>query len=174
MFAHVTNVTITGGILNATGQYLWDCKKAGGHCPNGAKTLAVFNSDGVQIRGVTLYDSQMFHLAILGSSNVLMEDLTIKAAESSPNTDGIHISTSSHVNITGKTVIGTGDDCVSLGPGSKNVWIENVIAGPGHGISIGSLGRENIEDSVEHIHVQNVHLEGTQNGVRIKTFANNK
>ncbi|MBA0667037.1 hypothetical protein Goklo_000162, partial [Gossypium klotzschianum] len=51
----------------------------------------------------------------------------IIAAGNSPNTDGIHVQLSKNVNIT-KCSIKTGDDCISIDPGTKNLWIVLVIA----------------------------------------------
>ncbi|KAE8697680.1 hypothetical protein F3Y22_tig00110610pilonHSYRG00064 [Hibiscus syriacus] len=45
---------------------------------------------------------------------------------------------------------------VSVGPGTSNLWIENVACGPGHGISIGSLGKEAEEPSVRNVTVKTV------------------
>ncbi|CAI9777082.1 unnamed protein product [Fraxinus pennsylvanica] len=67
--------------------------------------------------------------------------------------------------------IGTGDDCVSIGPSTSNLWIENVSCGPGHGISIGSLGWDLQEPGVQNVTVKTVTFTGTQNGVRVKTWA---
>ncbi|KAL0341387.1 UNVERIFIED_CONTAM: Polygalacturonase [Sesamum radiatum] len=78
--------------------------------------------------------------------------------------------TSSGVTITNSR-IGTGDDCVSVGPGTSNLWIENLSCGPGHGISIGSLGWDLQEAGVENVTVKTATFSGTENGVRVKSWA---
>jgi polygalacturonase len=62
-----------------------------------------------------------------------VQGVRVSAAGDSPNTDGIHVQSSTGVTILNSR-IGTGDDCVSIGPGTSNLWIENVACGPGHGI----------------------------------------
>jgi galacturan 1,4-alpha-galacturonidase len=68
------------------------------------------------------------------------------------------------------TNIATGDDCVSLGDGSRQITVRNVNCGPGHGISVGSLGKYPNEEAVEHVLVKNCTLTNTDNGLRIKTW----
>ncbi|KAE8715034.1 Polygalacturonase [Hibiscus syriacus] len=77
---------------------------------------------------------------------------------------------SKNINII-KCSIKTGDDCISIGPGTKNLWIEQVTCGPGHGISIGSLGKGLKEEGVQNVTVKNTTFVGTQNGLRIKSWA---
>lgn len=97
-----------------------------------------------------------------------MRNLKISAPKNSPNTDGIHIGQSNGVEIS-SSVIGTGDDCVSIGQGSKNINITDVYCGPGHGISVGSLGKAK-DEQVIGLTVRNCTFTETDNGVRIKTW----
>ncbi|KAF4366138.1 hypothetical protein F8388_014856 [Cannabis sativa] len=68
------------------------------------------------------------------------------------------------------TILTTGDDCISIQTGCSNVYVHNVNCGPGHGISIGSLGRYNTKACVSNITVRDVMMHNTMNGVRIKTW----
>ncbi|RAL48262.1 hypothetical protein DM860_005686 [Cuscuta australis] len=170
-FNRVNNVSIVGGTLDAQGSALWDCKNSGeSGCPNGATTLGFYNSDNVEITGLTSQNSQRFHIVIYGTRKAMLQGIKISAPEDSPNTDGIHVQSSTQVTIL-NSFIGTGDDCVSIGPGTTYLWIDGIACGPGHGISIGSLGWAMQEAGVENVKVKNVQFTGTENGVRIKTWA---
>lgn len=89
------------------------------------------------VRGLKSLNSQTIHIAISHSNNVKIQNVKITAPSGSPNTDGIHIASSRGVTVTGST-IRTGDDCISIGPGSMNLWIEQIGCGPGHGIRYAS------------------------------------
>jgi len=97
------------------------------------QTLSVSNSQNIVISGLHSLNSQMFHIVVNGCHNVRIQGVKITAPGNSPNTDGIHVQLSSSVTIL-NSKIGTGDDCVSVGAGTTNLWIENVVCGPGHGI----------------------------------------
>ncbi|XP_077227971.1 polygalacturonase-like [Tasmannia lanceolata] len=169
VFNNVQGVSIYGGTLDGQGTGLWACKAAGKNCPDGAASLSFNGAKDILISGLTSVNSQLYHLVIDGSSNVKVQGVKIMAPGNSPNTDGIHVQQSTGVTIT-STGIKTGDDCISVGPGTMNLWIENIACGPGHGISIGSLGRGLQEQGVQNITVKTAVFRGTQNGLRIKTW----
>ncbi|KAJ9558792.1 hypothetical protein OSB04_013406 [Centaurea solstitialis] len=171
LFSRVEGVMIQGGTIDGQGAGLWACKSSNSKkCPEGATSLAIFNSNKVVVNGLTSINSQMFHMVVNGCNNVRMLGVTVVAPENSPNTDGIHVQSSTGVTIL-NSKLGTGDDCVSIGPGSTNLWVENVSCGPGHGISIGSLGKDLKEAGVQNVTVKRATFKGTQNGLRIKSWA---
>ncbi|XP_057415153.1 polygalacturonase-like [Lotus japonicus] len=171
LFNNVEGVSIQGGVLDGQGKSLWDCKNLGNRdCgPFGAKTLEFKNSKNIVVAGLTSINSQVIHIFFTGCQNVKAQSLNVMAAGNSQNTDGIHVDKSSNVTIV-DSKIHTGDDCISNGPGTINLWIQNITCGPGHGISIGSLGWEQNELGVQNVTVKAVKFTGTQNGVRIKSW----
>ncbi|XP_043696036.1 polygalacturonase-like [Telopea speciosissima] len=169
MFEGVIGVSIYGGTLDGQGSTLWACKASGNNCPEGAMNLGFTNSKDIVINGLTSLNSQMFHIVIDHCKNVDVQGVTVMAGGNSLNTDGIHIEMSTDVTIKGAN-IKTGDDCISIGPGTSNLWIESIACGPGHGISIGSLGRALKEPGVQNVTVKTVAFTGSQNGFRIKSW----
>ncbi|QCD77077.1 polygalacturonase [Vigna unguiculata] len=81
----------------------------------------------------------------------------------------VHIENTNDVKIY-NSVISDGDDCVSIGAGCHDVDIKNITCGPGHGISIGSLGNHNSRACVSNITVRDSVIKVSDNGVRIKTW----
>ncbi|XP_057471068.1 polygalacturonase-like [Actinidia eriantha] len=169
LFDGVHGVSIFGGTLDGQGSGLWACKDSGKRCPSGATTLGFSNSNNIMISGLTSLNSQMFHIVIHGCHDVRLQGVKVSASSKSPNTDGIHVQLSSSVTIS-NSKISTGDDCISIGAGTTNLWVENVACGPGHGISIGSLGKDLREPGVQNVTLKTVTFTGAQNGVRIKTW----
>ncbi|KAB2009813.1 hypothetical protein ES319_D10G193100v1 [Gossypium barbadense] len=144
------------------------CEKSA-RCKKLITSIDFINVSHATISNITLSNSKGFHLGLHGSKNIKIYNVKIIAPEDSPNTDGIHVSNSSNISIFSST-IGVGDDCVSIGPGSKNVSVSNIRCGPGHGISVGSLGKYKNEKDVVGINVRNCTINGTENGIRMKTW----
>ncbi|WCJ37469.1 Pectin lyase-like superfamily protein [Euphorbia peplus] len=173
-FKHIDKLTINGGgILDGQGSQLWktqaECSKKITTCKSKAINLRLDYVTGGLVEGITSLNSKHFHINCLGCNDVTFQKVTITAPEDSPNTAGIHIGRSKGVTIT-DTKIATGDDCISVGDGTSEIKMINVQCGPGHGISIGSLGLYKDEQPVSGITVQGCTMTNTTNGVRIKSW----
>ncbi|KAM5560947.1 putative polygalacturonase [Rosa sericea] len=176
-FSNVANLRMNGGsgIIDGQGSSWWsnaneqklyiDEKKK---CQR-PKALHFHGCHNLLLTGLTHVNSPKGHISISNCSYVYVANLTITAPEESPNTDGIDISNSNHVNIHA-SYIGTADDCIAINSGCSNINITNIACGPGHGISVGSLGENGAYATVENVSVKNCSFSRTQNGVRIKTW----
>nr|CAD1831239.1 unnamed protein product [Ananas comosus var. bracteatus] len=158
-FQYITGLLVSGGgRLDGRGASAWphnQCPKQS-HCRLLPMSLVFSFVTDATVSGISSVDSKFFHMNIFSSSNVALDSIKISAPGDSPNTDGIHIGDSTDVRIT-SSIIGTGDDCVSVGPGSVNVTISDVFCGPGHGISVGSLGKYPDEKGRRRPHRQELH-----------------
>ncbi|VVA97764.1 unnamed protein product [Arabis nemorensis] len=163
LFADIEGLVVEGnGEINGQGSSWWE--------HSSRPTALKFKScNNLRLSGLTHIDSPMAHIHINGCNGVTISNLRINAPESSPNTDGIDIAASTNVIIQ-DCVIGTGDDCIAINSGTANIRISGIDCGPGHGISIGSLGKDGETASVENVCVQNCNFRGTTNGARIKTW----
>nr|ABY21306.1 pollen allergen Pla o 2 [Platanus orientalis] len=172
VFNHVDGLTVSGkGTFDGQGQKAWaanNCDKDE-NCNRPPMNIRFNFLKNAVVRDITSMNSKMFHINVLECDNISFQHVTISAPGTSINTDGIHIGLSRGVTIT-DTNIATGDDCVSIGPGSQNVTVTKVNCGPGHGISVGSLGKYKDEKDVRGITVTGCTFTGTSNGVRVKTW----
>ncbi|KAK9191867.1 hypothetical protein WN943_020483 [Citrus x changshan-huyou] len=131
--------------------------------------LRFYGSFNVTVTGITIQNSPQCHLKFDNCIGVVVHDVSVSSPGDSPNTDGIHLQNSKDVLIHTSN-LACGDDCVSIQTGCSNVYVHNVNCGPGHGISIGSLGKDNTKACVSNITVRDVMMHNTMNGVRIKTW----
>ncbi|PIN27166.1 Polygalacturonase [Handroanthus impetiginosus] len=174
-FEDVTNMNIYGGgTIDGNGEVWWknSCKiKKKKPCQSqSAPTALTFNNcTNLRVSNLKVLNAQQMQVSFQDCNDVTASGLSVIAPESSPNTDGIHVTRTTNINIL-DSEIRTGDDCVSIVNGSRTVGVRNVVCGPGHGISIGSLGEDHSENYVSDIFVKGVKMTGTTNGVRIKTW----
>lgn len=172
-FEGVDNFVVEGnGIINGNGRKWWQnsCKVNKELPCRGAPTAVTFyQCINLVVANLMFKNAQQMHLTFQKCTNIKALNLRVVAPGNSPNTDGIHITETQNAIIR-NCVIGTGDDCISIVSGSRNVQAMDITCGPGHGISIGSLGAENSEAEVSNIRVNRALMSGTSNGVRIKTW----
>ncbi|KAL2483446.1 Pectin lyase-like superfamily protein [Forsythia ovata] len=172
-FRYLNDLTVKGGgSLDGQGSAAWgynDCAQ-NSQCPPLPTTLRFDFVNNSRVHHLRSINSKNSHFSIFACNNMNISHVKIMAPSNSPNTDGIHIGSSRNIQIS-RSTIGTGDDCIAMIAGSQNIDIFDVFCGPGHGISIGSLGRDHENDYVQGIHIRNCTFAGTENGVRIKTWS---
>jgi polygalacturonase len=169
-----TDVAITGsGTIDGSGQnfWIWSDKAARRYPPgrtilNRPDLISARNVQRFHIDGVTLSNSPRSHLEPHGS-DILIENLRIFSPSDSPNTDAMD--PGGQRIVIRNCEIDAGDDNVAIQSGTQDVLIEDLTCLHGHGISIGSGTRT----GVSHMIVRRCTFDGTDNGLRIKSYRGN-
>jgi polygalacturonase len=172
--SNLTDVAITGdGTIDGSGAIFWAWSdKHARMYPPGRRIVArphliVLNGvDRLHIDGITLANSPMYHLVPTGT-DMLIENVRVVAPSDAPNTDAIDPAGTRIV--IRNCEIDNGDDNVAVHAGSRDVLIEDIICLHGHGISVGSGTRAGLV----HMIVRRCTFDGTDNGLRIKSFRGN-
>lgn len=163
----VSNITIDGGgVINGQGSGWWSSGLSADSRP---RLVEIANGNGITVSNVTLENAGAMHLFLKNTNNVLVNQVTISAPSSSPNTDGIDPAGDQHVLIENSN-ISDGDDNIAIkaedvGTPSSDITITNCTFGSGHGVSIGN----DLAGGVSGVTVENSSFNGTTNGIRIKS-----
>ncbi len=134
---------------------------------NAPRILEIKNSKNFIIYKVSLKNSPNFHISTNNVNGFTAWGININTPANARNTDGIDPGSSTNVTIT-HSYISTGDDNIAIKASNKStshISIINNDFGKGHGMSIGSETYGKVND----IFVSNLSLNGTTNGLRIKS-----
>ncbi len=173
-----SDVGIRGeGVIDGSGEVWWRAfhERSAAHQDLPRPWLVQFREcNHVTVEGVTLKDSPSKTLVAYLSSDVTIRRVRALAPPDSPNTDGIVAYSSHRVRIEDCTVDTGSDNIIVVSsrpeqPGRdfscSEITVSNCTLLHGHGASIGS----DTGGGVHHVLMEHLHLNGTSNGLRIKT-----
>ncbi|XP_028953977.2 probable polygalacturonase At1g80170 isoform X4 [Malus domestica] len=138
-FRGVNGLTLNGsGLIDGRGKSWWDvsCRHHPEFkgCIGRAPTALMFQGcKEVYMDHFNVVNTPQTHILVWGSEGVYFSFIKTDSPGTSPNTDGIHIQDSQHVEIHGAE-LKSGDDCVSIGDYCSHIYITDESCGPGHGI----------------------------------------
>ncbi|KAF3322036.1 exopolygalacturonase-like protein [Carex littledalei] len=111
-FYRVNGLTLEGGgTFDGQGADTWmhnSCSKKK-HCQALPVSVKFIHTIDTTVKRFKSINPKFFHMAVIGCEKFHATNLTLEAPEESPNTDGIHIETSTNLKITDAN-IRTGDD----------------------------------------------------------------
>ena len=161
------------GIIDGQGQSWWEAFHSDPTLPHRPYLIKFTNCERLEVSGITLQNSPMFHLVPQGCTDVSIHDITIHSPGNASNTDGIDPS-GWNFYIT-RCLIDTGDDNIAIKPGhdrtpgNKNYLITDCHFLRGHGMSVGGGTAGGLDNLV----VSNCTFLNTDAGIRIKTLRGN-
>ncbi|KAG5537584.1 hypothetical protein RHGRI_024887 [Rhododendron griersonianum] len=178
-FQRVNHLTVEGGgIIEGMGQEWWarSCKiNTTNPCHHAPTALIFHRCKNLKVRNLMILNSQQMHMAFTSCDRVAASHLRVLAPGSSPNTDGIHISASTRVQIK-NSVIGT----VQVSQGVEWVMLSSgiVVKGPATYLVWQLFGYPDQEHhlwtrpwyKIHDVVVDGAFLSNTENGVRIKSW----
>jgi len=165
-----SDLTVKGsGTLDGQGAWYW---KQGQSI-----TRPVFfklqNVIGSTVSGFTIKNSPFRTFSIVTCKQTTLSGLTLDSSSGNglaKNTDGFDLTKNDHITITGNKIYNQ-DDCLAMQSSTNTVFSNNYCCG-GHGVSIGSLGGNAVDQSttVQGLTVQGNTIVNSDNGIRIKTI----
>jgi polygalacturonase len=168
------DVAITGpGVIDGSGAHWWawseraarKLQQPGRVVYPRPHLIAIDGCQRLLVADVTLRNSSKFHLVPSRITDLTIERVKVRAPFDAPNTDAIDPGTVTNAVIRGCD-IDTGDDDIVIKSGGRNILIEDCTIRHGHGLSIGSGTSLGVSDML----VRNCTLDGTDNGIRIKSM----
>jgi polygalacturonase len=170
------DVALTGpGTIDGSGRRWWEWSERAARAVAGTEpkrlgyprpNLVVINGcERLHVADLTLTNSSKFHLVPSNITDLTIERVKVRAPFDAPNTDAIDPGPGTNFLIR-DCDIDTGDDDIVIKNGGTNILIENNRIKYGHGISIGS----GTTVGIPHMLVRHCTLEGTDNGIRIKSM----
>lgn len=137
---------------------------------NVPRLIEILRSEDITLHQITLRNSPNFHVTLNRVDGFTAWGVTIDTPHDARNTDGIDPISSRNITIA-HSAIRTGDDNIAIKGGNNGVT-ENVSVlhnhfYSGHGMSIGS----ETNGGVRRVLVQDLSLDGTTSGLRIKSDA---
>jgi polygalacturonase len=155
-------------IGDAAGSTWWQLERTYMGNLSAPRLIQVTNGDNFTLYQITLKNAPKFHVVIDSTDGFRVWGITINTPPDSPNTDGVDPAAAQN-GVIAYSKITTGDDNVAIKGGGPGVVENLVIAhnhfGRGHGMSIGS----ETNGGVRNVRVCDLSLDGTQNGLRIKS-----
>ena len=126
-------------------------------------------SDDFTLYRITLKNSPNLHVAYHRGDGFTVWGVRIDTPKTARNTDGIDVSQSKNITFT-RSFIRTGDDDIAIKAGdgpTLNITLSHNRFYWGHGLSIGS----ETNGGISGIRVEDLSLDGPDNGLRIKSDA---
>ncbi|CUA67839.1 hypothetical protein RSOLAG22IIIB_03269 [Rhizoctonia solani] len=168
-----TNVTLRGttdpdwGWIDGHGQQWWDAVEQ----TNRPKKIGFLVTGGV-LKDMKLWQPIASNFYLTGSKNVHAYNNRVHAVSSTKafpfNTDGFGAG-GTNLLIENNHIV-NGDDCIAIGNGANNVHFRNNYCEGGHGMSVGSLGKDGSVALVQNILFENVVMKNQLYAARFKSW----
>ncbi|KAK9672594.1 hypothetical protein RND81_12G110800 [Saponaria officinalis] len=176
---NLTDVVITGGngTIDGQGEYWWRKFKTEGLKLTRPYLIEIMHSNHVQIFNLTLLNSPSWNIHPIYSRDIIIQNITIIAPVTSPNTDGINPDSCQNVLIQDAFIV-SGDDCIAVKSGwdqygikvgipTKHLSIKRVTCISPYSATI-ALGSE-MSGGIQDVRAEDITAINTESGVRIKT-----
>jgi len=137
--------------------------------PSRPRLLRFENCNNCKISGITLNNSPMFHLTVIGNNNEISH--MVVTADNIGETDAFDISGNN--NYVHDVEVTNGDECVTVKTPTNGFRAENIVCHNTAGCNIGSFGNGANSAAVQNVYYRNVTMYNSEAGPQIKTYPNN-